>query len=1660
MSTIDERIVSIKFNNSQFEAGIKTTMSSLDGLKKTLNFTAGISALGDLDAAGKKVTGPKLDTTGFNASVKSTIDASNNLKQNLKFDGVTKGLNDLDAAGKKVNLKLDAAGFQAGAKAVVDAANTIKANLNFESAQRGFGNFKSSVQSMSFQSVVSGAQSAARSLGELDLAGKAVNFLPISDGAERAKSSISLMSVAGIAAIASLAVKAASAGAEMAKSLFIDPAKSGLAEYELNLGSIQTIMANTQSKGSTLTDVNGALDELNNYSDKTIYNFAEMAKNIGTFTSAGVGLKDSTTAIKGIANLAALSGSNSEQASTAMYQLSQAMSTGSVKLQDWNSVVNAGMGGEVFQNALKQTAENQGTNVDALIAKHGSFRDSLTSGWVTDKVMLETLSKMTGDLTDEQLRAMGYNDEQIKGIQEMAVTASDAATKIKTFSQLTGTLTEITGSGWAQSWKYILGDFEQAKVMWTRIYGVIGGMVQGTADARNKMLREWNESGGRQEMIWAVENAFHGLLGVLKPIKDAFREVFPPTTGAQLFEITKAIRIFTEALLPSEATVGLLKNTFKLLFTIIKIGVDIIKGAFSVVFAFFKAFATGGESVAGSVKPLTDFLGTLADKIAASTFVKDFFTNLAKAATILGTALGTAVRFVLNFAAIIGTHFGPMIGEAIGFVGRFVDMMTQGVLKAFFDAGQGMQDFSSLVLAAVSGFLEGGFDAAMTRVRERLESLGRLGDTIARAWDAVSDVVSRAWEKIRPLREAIAKMFEDIKNEIKNALTDVNFDDSLDMVNTGLLVGLVVLFKKFFKKLTGMGDGMKDGLMKHISTTFEGINGTLEQLTSTLGAMQQNLQADTLLKIAIAIGILAISVVVLSMIDSGKLTKALIAIGVMVVILGKAMGMLDKISVGSGYLKIPFIAASMILLAVALTILTIPVLILSRLSWGELIKGLLGVSVMLYVLSKATESMAKNPADLVKTGLGLIAIAIAVKILADAVSILGKLGWKELVKGLGSVSIVLFALTKSVESMAKNPADLIATGVGLIAVAIAVKVLASAVSDFGKMPVKEIIKGIIAIGIILIILENFSSGVADVKGMIQTAIGIVILALAMKVMATAVKDFAAMDWDTLGRGLTGMVIALMAVATAMDMMPDPKNMLANAVGMIAVGLSLKIIASALLDMGKMSWEEIAKGLVTLAGSLLILSVAMILMEGTVSGAAAMLIASVALLFLATALVQLGNMSWEQIGMGMAALAASFIVFGLAGLILAPIVPVLLLLGIAIGLLGLGLMGMGIGVAMFAAGLFLISTVLIATGPAMILFIGSILALIPLAMAEFGKGIVAFAEVIGNAMPIFLVAFVKLLLMLLTAIDIVAPNIMDTLWNLIVLLVDLVVRGIPLFVDAGMKIIIGILTGIGNNIGQMVDAGSKLVVEYINGISRNMKSITDAGANLILTFIESLASSVRENQQRMADAGADLAGAIIDGMANGVATMAGRVLGAIGRVANDALAEVAKIFDSHSPSKEFALLGGYASWGMAVGIEAKGKMVTKAMGAVAYSALDTLKETMAKIDTTFGNSMDLSPTIKPVLDLSAIKRDSGLVSGMLKAPTLDLNSSYSKAAMLSAQARANLEQSKATATETVQATSGPDITLIQNNHSPKALSAADIYRQTKNQISIAKGVLSR
>ena len=362
-----------------------------------------------------------------------------------------------------VQMQFDNKQFESATATTMSTIDKLKQKLNFTGAGKG--------------------------LESISSAAKKVDMSSLGTAVETVGSKFSALEIMGVTALANITNSAVNAGKNLISAFTIEPITSGFREYETQMNAIQTILANTQSKGTTLEDVTAALDELNTYADQTIYNFTEMTRNIGTFTAAGVGLEESVSAIKGIANLAAVSGSSSQQAATAMYQLSQALAAGRVSLMDWNSVVNAGMGGELFQNALIRTAQIMGTGVDAALEKYGTFRESLTKGqWLTAEVLTETLAQISGAYTEAELIEQGYTEQQAKDIMQLAQTATDAATKVKTFTQLMDTLSEAAGSGWAKTWQIVLGDFEEAKEFFTGLSDYFSEMINASSDARNTLL--------------------------------------------------------------------------------------------------------------------------------------------------------------------------------------------------------------------------------------------------------------------------------------------------------------------------------------------------------------------------------------------------------------------------------------------------------------------------------------------------------------------------------------------------------------------------------------------------------------------------------------------------------------------------------------------------------------------------------------------------------------------------------------------------------------------------------------------------------------------------------------------------------------------------------------------------------------------------------------------------------------------------------------------------------------------------------------------------------------------------------------------------------------------------------------------------------------------
>ena len=1166
---------------------------------------------------------------------------------------------------------------------------------------------------------------ASKGLESVGSAARGINLQPLGYAAETVGVKFNAMWTIADQALRNITNSAYHAGERIVKALTIDPIKTGFAEYETQINAVQTILANTKSKGTTIDDVNAALDELNAYADKTIYNFTEMTRNIGTFTAAGVELDTATAAIQGIANVAAASGSNAQQASTAMYQLSQALAAGKVRYQDWISVRNAGMGGEMFKNALTKTATGLGTDVDALIKKYGSFEESLTQGeWLTTDVLTETLSRFTksgtneylaenSDLTLEQIQNLrdqadasenvdeayktlaqtiadksSLNKDEIAYWLDLSSTAEDSATKVKTLSQLWDTLKEAAQSGWTQTWEILVGDFEEAKELFTTVSDVVGKMLNDSAQARNELLKGWKDAGGRNDLIEGLKNGFVGLMNVIKPIGEAFRNIFPAMTVDQLLDFTEGFKNLTASFADFTAAHGdNIRRIFEGIFSVFDIG-----------WTFVKQLVGG---IAELIGHLTGLGGNILD-ITAS--IGDWLTGLRD------TTKETNI-------------FGAMIDKVVGFLGSAIDKIK--------DFGSSVKNYFDTVK----------FDGFLNFFRG--------------IWDIVKNIGS---------------IFSPIVESIKNVFTSSTF---MDLLDSGLLAGILAAIVNFGDKLTGPIEGITDifegiagegGVLSSVKDILDGVKGSLE-------AYQNSLKADILQKIAIAIGILAASIFVISSIDPGALDHSLGAIGIM---------------------------------------------------FAELMGSLYAFSKLSPELSGVTKSV----------GL-MIGMSVAILILAGALKSIASLSWEEIGKGLIGMGVAMGALVAALKLMPRNwtgsfegfdvksTTKLMSAGLAFIAIAASMKILASAMKDFAELEWKDIGKGLLSIGGLLAVVVlamnklpsnwNTLGQIFNDKGnknLISAGVAFIAVAASMKIFASAMKDFAQLEWEEIGKGLAAMAGALLEVTLALKFMPT--NTLSTGAGLIVVAAAMKILASALSDFGGMSWAEIGKGLVALGISLGVLAGGLILMNGTLSGAGALIIAAGALLLLVPILQSLGNMSWGEIVKGLATLAGAFTVIGLAAFVLMPLVPTILGLAGAIALFGVATLGIGAGLALIGVGITAIATAL-ATGTTAIVagiagIIGGIVELIPTIILGLGDAILAICTVIKECAPAIVETIFVLLAEVCTSLVTYVPMIGNALFDLLIGALDILAERMPELIASAVDVISSLFTGIVDALSGMDTSG--------------------------------------------------------------------------------------------------------------------------------------------------------------------------------------------------------------------------------------------------------------
>ena len=585
--------------------------------------------------------------------------------------------------------------------------------------------------------------------------------------------------------------------------------------------------------------------------------------------------------------------------------------------------------------------------------------------------------------------------------------------------------------------------------------------------------------------------------------------------------------------------------------------------------------------------------------------------------------------------------------KALQKVGEFLDMVKERVL---FFAGKGwkaMTDFASGLNLRIPNKDEvlGFFSMLWDKIKllgPMFQSAGNAVKNFFSKFSAPDVDFTKFGEKVGNTLKNIGNFFKSVGQGIKDAFKDVTFGDVANWIKTALIAAFGVLEIGVVKTILDVG--------KKTKSIIDSFSDVLGGLTGVLEGMQSKLKAEALINIAKAIALLAASLLILTFTTPDKLTASSAAMVALVGGLILVMNQMSKLVNNKDIGKMSAVSGALILLSVAVGILALSVKALAKLELAKLAQGLVAVIIMIAALVAAAIMLEKHASAMITSAASLTAMAKAVKKLATsiiiitlAIKILGSMSWGELLRGMTGFVVILGGLAGFFALMPK-PEKITKMGASLMAMGVA----------------------------------------------------LVIFAAAFKILAT-------MSWEGLLKGMLAFVGIFGGLLLFFKLLPNPASIAAMGASLLAISVALTIFALAFKIIATMSWEGIAKGLVTMAAALLILVGIMYIMPGALPGAAAMIVMAVALGLLAGVLILFGLIPMSVIEQGLTSLTKAFIVFGTAGLILGILSPLLLLAGAALMMFGTSLLFAGVGLVLITVAMAAFSAMGTIGIPMMLLF---------------------------------------------------------------------------------------------------------------------------------------------------------------------------------------------------------------------------------------------------------------------------------------------------------------------------------------------------------------------
>lgn len=1350
---IIDKIVEMQFNNAEFERDVKESMSTLEKLKQSL----------DMSVVGQSIDKIQVKFSALDAFVKRTVE---DLADSVYY------------SSKKMIKSLTVDNIGAGWSKFADKTAAVQ-----------------TIMSATAQTWENSANQMARAnklmeegLDEQLAKGIAQKYNQIADG--------------------TLSISAAAKELGMSSEDFEKASKS---------------MEDVVYAGSQMEYVDEQLQKLNWFTDETSYKFLDMVNNIGKFTANNIPLEDAVNAMQGIATWAGISGANANEAGRAMYNLSQAMSVGAVKLMDWKSIENANMATAEFKQTAIETAVAMGTltkNADGTFktlkgneVSVKNFNAALSDCWFSSEVLMKTLDKYGGfsvklqevseqtGLTAAELlnyidafkegtfesekaiekvhEALGDTEmtaEELTGFietlssaeYELGERAFRAAQQAKTFQDVVDYIKEAVSTGWSNTFQNIFGNFEEARDFWSQMAEELYGVFVEAGDERNALLSAWKEAGGRDDLVEAFWNIFHAVTGIINAIKGAFRDIFPKTTVDGLLKLTSRLKEFTKLLAVTDEETGELNErgekiatTFRGIFAVLGLIKDV---AVAVIKPVKNLFSGLGGGLLNTTERLGEMLYKFSETVKESGVLEVITERLGRVFSALNEFVGDTIQLFK------GVSFWEGGGGIAGIFESMFDGLNN-VINLFFNlvssiTGKDLSKVRDTItdtirnirdkvvgglgpLSDIFGKLKTGLKDAYEYIKEvfnkfreiRTDGLQKVSDDTEKAvsplvkiCEGLKNVFSAVWtvlKKLSPLVSAvITKVVEfagTVGKGIADAVSNADFTKLLDFINGGSLAAMGIGIAKFI-------NGLKEGV-----TGKNGILGAIRSLKDILGgfpdmmdAWSKSKRAEILLTVAKAIGILALSLMLLAGVDSGALTQAIFAISALfaeLMLSTKYLAGMDRKTLRS----VSKLGKMFIGLAAGVLLLAFSVKTIASIDPDRLGQGLIGVTVLMAEMVIAAKALSSGDnKKMMKGAKNAILFAAAIGVLVLSVKAMGKMEQDALEQGLIGVTVLMTELVVAAKILSSGNGNKMMKGaVNALIFAAAIGVLSISVKSLSKMDSDALTKGLIATGVLIAEIVAAAKILSSGKGnkMMKGATNALIFSAALLVLVKVVKSFAEMDLQQLAIGLGGLAVLLTEVVAAANLMKGT----AGATGsLLLAAVALTVLGGALHIFAKLSWDDMLKGLVGIGGALLV-----------IGGAAA---------------------------------------------ILAPVVPAMLAMAAALGLISLAAIGFGIALIAIGTGLSIFAV----TGEvALYAFVEALKILID-AIPDL---IAALAKSLSNSIESIAELIITIGRALIEAVRELIPDAVDTIIDILLEVIDKLVDNIQPIVEGLLDIVINILRGL-------------------------------------------------------------------------------------------------------------------------------------------------------------------------------------------------------------------------------------------------------------------------